>query len=104
MNEFVGALEIDSSGSMEALMEKDSTLDRSLMEKIKKICTKPVQFEKNMMITGGTGFLGAHLLNKLLRELENVKIYCLVRFPSRNRLKDTLMKYGLGTSLKAASL
>ncbi|RRN70535.1 amino acid adenylation domain-containing protein [Peribacillus simplex] len=95
VNKFVGALEIDSSGSMEALMEKDSTLDRSLMEKIRKICTKPVQFEKNMMITGGTGFLGAHLLNKLLRELENVKIYCLVRFPSRNRLKDTLMKYGL---------
>lgn len=95
VNKFVGALEIDSSGSMEALMEKDSTLDRSLMEKIRKICTKPVQFEKNMMITGGTGFLGAHLLNKLLRELENVKIYCLVRFPSRNRLKDTLTKYGL---------
>ncbi|MDV7765068.1 amino acid adenylation domain-containing protein [Peribacillus sp. CSMR9] len=95
VNKFVGALEIDSSGSMEALMEKDSTLDRSLMEKIRKICTKPVQFEKNMMITGGTGFLGAHLLNKLLRELEHVKIYCLVRFPSRNRLKDTLMKYGL---------
>ncbi|MGY3316369.1 amino acid adenylation domain-containing protein/thioester reductase-like protein [Peribacillus simplex] len=95
VNKFVGALEIDSSGSMEAVMEKDSTLDRSLMEKIRKICTKPVQFEKNMMITGGTGFLGAHLLNKLLRELEHVKIYCLVRFPSRNRLKDTLMKYGL---------
>ncbi|AMM91756.1 hypothetical protein UP17_03525 [Peribacillus simplex] len=95
VNKFVGALEIDSSGSMEALMEKDSTLNRSLMEKIRKICTKPVQFEKNMMITGGTGFLGAHLLNKLLRELEHVKIYCLVRFPSRNRLKDTLMKYGL---------
>ncbi|MFE3974725.1 MULTISPECIES: amino acid adenylation domain-containing protein [unclassified Peribacillus] len=95
VNKFVGALEIDSSGSMEAVMEKDSTLDRSLMEKIRKICTKPVKFEKNMMITGGTGFLGAHLLNKLLRELEHVKIYCLVRFPSRNRLKDTLMKYGL---------
>ena len=95
VNKFVEALEVKSAGSMEAVMEKDSMLAPALIEKIREICTKPVQFEKNMMITGGTGFLGAHLLNKLLRELENVKIYCLVRFPSRNRLKDTLMKYGL---------
>ncbi|MBT2664619.1 amino acid adenylation domain-containing protein [Bacillus sp. ISL-4] len=95
VNKFVEALEVDSAGSMEEVMEKDSMLAPVLMEKIKEISTKPVEIEKNMMITGGTGFLGAHLLNKLLLELEDVKIYCLVRFPSRNRLKDTLMKYGL---------
>ncbi len=95
VNKFVEALEVDSSSSMEAVMEKDSMLDRELMEKIRGISIKPVHTEKNMMITGGTGFLGAHLLNKLLMELEDVKIYCLVRFPSRNRLKDTLTKYGL---------
>ncbi|MFE4896980.1 non-ribosomal peptide synthetase [Peribacillus butanolivorans] len=95
VNKFVDALEMDSSGSIEVVMENDSTLDHSLKEKIREICAQPVQFEKNMLITGGTGFLGAHLLNKLLVEIDHVKIYCLVRFPSKNRLKDTLIKYGL---------
>ncbi|MDO7486041.1 phosphopantetheine-binding protein [Peribacillus frigoritolerans] len=57
VNKFVEALEVDYSCSMEAVMEKDSMLDQELMGKIREISAKPVQIEKNMMITGGTGFL-----------------------------------------------
>lgn len=33
---------------------------------------------KNVLLTGGTGFLGIHILNELLN-IENTKIYCIIR-------------------------
>lgn len=46
VNKFVEALEAESAGSMEAVMEKDSMLAPALMEKIREISTKPVEIEK----------------------------------------------------------
>lgn len=45
--------------------------------------------EKNVLLTGATGFLGAHILNELLKRKANV--VCLVR--NEERLKKTLEYY-----------
>ncbi|WWB88062.1 amino acid adenylation domain-containing protein [Priestia aryabhattai] len=95
VNKFVGALEAKLSGSMQEVLEKDSKLSESIGEKIRTISKQSIMFKKNILLTGGTGFLGAHLLHKLLLEIEDIKIYCLVRFPSKNRLKDALINYSL---------
>ncbi len=84
----------------------------------KKISYKPEDFEKyqgifaqnvkvegfspqkkslgNVLLTGATGFLGAHVLSELLKE-ENGKIYCLVRSNRENdrrgRLREVLRYY-----------
>lgn len=50
----------------------------------------------NILLTGATGFLGAHVLDQLMQE-ENGKIYCLVRSNKTNkgcgRLHDILEYY-----------
>ncbi|MGN0621073.1 MAG: amino acid adenylation domain-containing protein [Porcipelethomonas sp.] len=50
----------------------------------------------NVLLTGATGFLGAHILDNLMRN-EADKIYCLVRSNSeddrRGRIKETLQYY-----------
>ncbi|WP_332629900.1 non-ribosomal peptide synthetase [Halalkalibacter flavus] len=95
VNKFVDAIENEAANSVRELMEKDSELDPILKEHISSIRTQSVAFDKNILITGATGFLGAHLLNKLLLELKDVKIYCLIKFPSKNRLQETLKSYQL---------
>ena len=35
--------------------------------------------QKNILLTGATGFLGAHILYKYLEEYPNAKVYCLIR-------------------------
>ena len=47
---------------------------------------------KRILLTGATGFLGAHLLHALL-EAGVGKVYCTMRDGSRNRLVDTLSWY-----------
>ncbi|MBO5337624.1 MAG: amino acid adenylation domain-containing protein [Lachnospiraceae bacterium] len=50
----------------------------------------------NVLLTGATGFLGAHILDALMKEEEG-KIYCLVRSGKqedrRGRLQETLQYY-----------
>lgn len=54
--------------------------------------------KKSILITGCTGFLGAHLLAELLKKSENINnVYCLVRGKDkeepRKRLYDTMYFY-----------
>ena len=54
--------------------------------------------KKSLLITGCTGFLGAHLLARILKSPENVdNVYCLVRGKNneepRKRLYDTMFFY-----------
>lgn len=50
----------------------------------------------NVLLTGATGFLGAHVLDRLLQE-ETGKVYCLVRggetADGKARLRDILRYY-----------
>ena len=52
-----------------------------------------------ILITGATGFLGAHLLSELLDRDQYTKVTCLVRCTSpiegKERLCDTFRRYGL---------
>jgi len=53
------------------------------------------QNKTSILLTGATGFLGAHLLDQLLLSSESdTEIVCLIR-GSANRLKETLQKYGV---------
>ena len=58
----------------------------------------PVEFPQTVLLTGATGFLGAHLLHDLLR-LSTAKVYALVRASgltcARRRLGETAARYGL---------
>ena len=54
--------------------------------------------KKSILITGCTGFLGAHLLARILKSTENIdNVYCLVRGKNneepRKRLYDTMFFY-----------
>ncbi len=57
---------------------------------------------KNAFLTGATGFLGAFLLDELLRQTD-ADIYCLVRANNiedgRRRISDNLATYGLRADL-----
>lgn len=56
----------------------------------------PTNINGNILLTGATGFLGAHILYELL-EKTNYNIYCLIRgtslHSSVNRLKERLQYY-----------
>lgn len=59
---------------------------------------KPLFFSpKNVLLTGATGFLGAHILAELVSKFPEVKIYCIVRSkpnkPYDKRLKEILYYY-----------
>jgi len=58
----------------------------------------PIVIDKNILLTGATGFLGVYILSELLKTQEN-HIYCLVRAKSqkegKERVKDTMREYNL---------
>ena len=66
----------------------------------KNVVDDTINLEKkslgNVLITGATGFLGAHILDRLMQE-ENGKIYCLIRSSKiddrRGRLQEILRYY-----------
>ncbi len=83
----------------------ESTLPSEVIESI-----KAHQYEKksrdgaSILLTGVTGFVGAFLLNELLAQKENYKVYCLIRTKEKQekafmspeamkRLEDTLTEY-----------
>ena len=59
--------------------------------------TKLTFSPKSVLLTGVTGFLGAHILSELLNNYPNINIYCLIRSkPNKNyieRLKEILHFY-----------
>lgn len=73
---------------------------------------EPVTFEEyeakevekeHVLLTGATGYLASHFLEKLLQEQKEEEYYCLVRTNSQEeayeKLKQTFIKYDLDTSL-----
>lgn len=86
-------------------IEKASDYNNSQFEKYQKLLDENKIDDKyipkkntlgNVFLTGATGFLGAHILEQLIRE-ETGKIYCLIRSGERKnsseKLKDILKYY-----------
>jgi len=71
--------------------------EATLEEEIQPL-SSPIVIDKNILLTGATGFLGVYILSELLKNQENT-IYCLVRAKSqeegKERVKDTMREYNL---------
>ena len=84
----------------EKVRYKESDFDKYKDLFHKNVVEEDAIFEKqslgNVLLTGATGFLGAHVLNELMQK-ENGKIYCLIRGDQaddrRGRLKEILQYY-----------
>jgi NAD(P)-dependent dehydrogenase (short-subunit alcohol dehydrogenase family) len=50
----------------------------------------------NYFITGGTGFIGCHLINEILAKKKKATVYVLVRKGSRDKLEVMRHKWGAG--------
>lgn len=70
---------------------------RKYTDDISNLNTEKTEFPKNILLTGVTGFLGAHILNSILEEHPETNIYCIIREKpdktSDNRLKEILKYY-----------
>ncbi|WP_108651564.1 non-ribosomal peptide synthetase family protein [Dongshaea marina] len=79
---------------VQALFEKDQWLNLN-----KPFISSPSVKLKNVLLTGATGFLGAHLLYELLRFQPDTTVYCLVRGNDSDsaihKLQQTCEKYRL---------
>ncbi len=92
-------------GYLESGRGEKAHYEASMFEKYQKVLSANVVDETfipvkkalgNVLLTGATGFLGAHILDYLMRE-ESGKIYCLIRSERkddrRGRLLETLNYY-----------
>ncbi|WP_294343927.1 SDR family oxidoreductase [uncultured Clostridium sp.] len=79
--------------------EEESNILEQYKEKSQRILDLDFSLEKkykNILLTGGTGFLGAHILEQLIKNLES-NIYLIIRGDDdkscKKRLYDTLKYY-----------
>ena len=73
---------IYSKGSNDFLLKKIDNLSDRFLDTLNN-CTKKGKVKKytpnNILITGGTGFLGIHILNEFISNNKDIKVYCIVR-------------------------
>jgi amino acid adenylation domain-containing protein/thioester reductase-like protein len=81
-------------------IRSDAYLDPSIQ--ISSINTfTPIHQAASVFLTGATGYLGAFLLEELLRKFPKMKVYCLIRTRQKDtqlalqRIRNTLYKYDL---------
>lgn len=84
---FINPTVRELANSISKKTESNNTYDMSSFEKYKPIFSQTITFDNtclkynkinNILLTGVTGFLGAHILDALLKHNCN-KIYCLIR-------------------------
>jgi amino acid adenylation domain-containing protein len=80
----------------------DEAVYNNFTERCKKIIIRKKRTAKNIMITGATGFLGAHLLGEVLHNT-SAKIYLPVR-GEISRIEETLHYYFPGESFDFSRL
>lgn len=95
-NQTVRALADKINGGKVSKNDNEKIYERIYKDDEKNI--KPLSFTpKNFLLTGATGFLGAHILAELINEFPNSKIYCIVRSkpnkPYNKRLREILYYY-----------
>ncbi len=73
--------QIIESGNKNSMFEKVQNLSDNFIKVLKKSKKSEkinVCYPKNILLTGSTGFLGIHILGKLL-DYKNTNVYCIVR-------------------------
>lgn len=82
-----------------SISENLKNMDFSMIDKLleKNVIKKELVMKnesKNILLTGATGFLGAHILNKYIESNSQAKVYCIVRakgnLSGNERLKQRL--------------
>ncbi len=68
------------------------------------VATPPIQKIGHILVTGATGFFGAHLIRELLMQAPSHTVLCLMRDGNKQRLHDRLAWYfGQGFAQQAAN-
>jgi len=102
MAAFIDLLQTQGSVALEQLnpefdLQAEAVLD-SAIQRDPALPLTPVEQAHRLFFTGATGFLGAFLIDELLRQTA-ADLYCLVRASSlaegRERLRENLQQYGL---------
>jgi len=81
-------------------IKSDAYLDPAIQMTSKKKFI-PINQASSVFLTGATGYLGAFLLEELLRKFPNIKVYCLIRTRQKDtqlamqRIRNTLYNYDL---------
>jgi len=97
--EAVSARQDADSGALPAKIVLSPSTPDVIVEKphIDTVTTSEVRVSECLLLTGATGFLGAHVLHALLQRPRPAKIICLVRVGSNqspvDRLKQTMKWY-----------
>lgn len=85
-------------GLAKKIRDKESSIDEETELETADIINKKVKFNlSNVLLTGATGFLGAHILRELIKDKLVDKVYCLIRpssmdFPE-DRIKMVIEEY-----------
>ncbi|KAF3765635.1 hypothetical protein M406DRAFT_36648, partial [Cryphonectria parasitica EP155] len=100
----------DSTMTLNGIAAEEDTDEEQLMldlvEKYRHAIQAPTgsfdhQNKRVVVLTGATGFLGAHILDLLLQDAKVSKVFCLVRTQSHDdgvrRIKKSLKSRGLAT-------
>jgi amino acid adenylation domain-containing protein/thioester reductase-like protein len=81
-------------------IKSDAYLDPAIQIPSVKTFT-PIHQASSVFLTGATGYLGAFLLEELLRKFPEIKVYCLIRTRQKDtqlamqRIRNTLYQYDL---------
>jgi len=81
-------------------IKSDAYLDSAIQVSSTK-AFQPISKAASVFLTGTTGYLGAFLLEEILRTFPDIKVYCLVRTRQKDtqlamqRIRNTLYKYDL---------
>lgn len=74
------------------IVQHNKKTNNSNNEPLNLSFSKPQEKTRNILLTGGTGYLGSHLLVDLVNEFDNVQLYCLVRGENYKNAKYKLIE------------
>ena len=78
--------------SLNEFYENPTAYQQAEVLKKKRNVSVPTSFEKKSLVSGATGFFGAHLLKELV-DTETKRVICLTRDGDKARMEQVLTKY-----------
>lgn len=95
-------IEVTKFNDSDSLMQDDLRLADDIVVPYSLLTINDVSEASTVMLTGGTGFLGAHIISALLQKNSDLKIVCLVRksdlTTGTKKLTQNMKKYSLWKS------